>query len=41
LSQNQPREDDPGRLSLDVIQNTLLDAYLEALFSKGKVTAAM
>lgn len=31
LSRNQPREQGPGRLSLDEIQNPLIDAYLEAL----------
>jgi putative FMN-dependent luciferase-like monooxygenase len=31
LSRNQPREQGPGRLSLDQIQNPLIDAYLEAL----------
>ncbi|MGZ5755010.1 MAG: putative FMN-dependent luciferase-like monooxygenase [Burkholderiales bacterium] len=31
LSRNQPRAQGPGRLSLDQIQNPLIDAYLEAL----------
>jgi putative FMN-dependent luciferase-like monooxygenase len=31
LSRNQPRAPGPGRLSLDEIQNPLIDAYLEAL----------
>jgi putative FMN-dependent luciferase-like monooxygenase len=31
LSRNQPREQGPGRLSLDQIQNPMIDAYLEAL----------
>ena len=31
LSRNQPRKQGPGRLSLDEIQNPLIDAYLEAL----------
>jgi putative FMN-dependent luciferase-like monooxygenase len=31
LSRNQPREQGPGRMSLDEIQNPLIDAYLEAL----------
>jgi alkanesulfonate monooxygenase SsuD/methylene tetrahydromethanopterin reductase-like flavin-dependent oxidoreductase (luciferase family) len=31
LSRNQPRAQGPGRLSLDEIQNPLIDAYLEAL----------
>ena len=31
LSRNQPREQGPGRLSLDAIQNPMIDAYLEAL----------
>jgi putative FMN-dependent luciferase-like monooxygenase len=31
LSRNQPRERGPGRLTLDQIQNPLIDAYLEAL----------
>jgi putative FMN-dependent luciferase-like monooxygenase len=31
LSRNQPREQGPGRRSLDQIQNPLIDAYLEAL----------
>ena len=31
LSRNQPREQGPGRLGLDDIQNPLIDAYLEAL----------
>ena len=31
LSRNQPREQGPGRLTLDEIQNPLIDAYLEAL----------
>ena len=31
LSRNQPREQGPGRLTLDQIQNPLIDAYLEAL----------
>jgi alkanesulfonate monooxygenase SsuD/methylene tetrahydromethanopterin reductase-like flavin-dependent oxidoreductase (luciferase family) len=31
LSRNQPRAHGPGRLSLDQIQNPLIDAYLEAL----------
>jgi putative FMN-dependent luciferase-like monooxygenase len=31
LSRNQPRAPGPGRLTLDEIQNPLIDAYLEAL----------
>jgi putative FMN-dependent luciferase-like monooxygenase len=31
LSRNQPREQGPERLSLDQIQNPMIDAYLEAL----------
>ncbi len=31
LSRNQPREQGPGRLPLDAIQNPMIDAYLEAL----------
>jgi putative FMN-dependent luciferase-like monooxygenase len=31
LSRNQPRPHGPGRLSLDAIQNPLIDAYVEAL----------
>ena len=31
LSRNQPRAQGPGRLSLDEIQNPMIDAYLEAL----------
>lgn len=31
LSRNQPREQGPGRRSLDAIQNPMIDAYLEAL----------
>jgi putative FMN-dependent luciferase-like monooxygenase len=31
LSRNQPRPHGPGRLTLDQIQNPLIDAYLEAL----------
>lgn len=31
LSRNQPREQGPGRLTLDQIQNPMIDAYLEAL----------
>jgi putative FMN-dependent luciferase-like monooxygenase len=31
LSRNQPREFGPGRLTLDQIQNPMIDAYLEAL----------
>ena len=31
LSRNQPRERGPGRLTLDEIQNPMIDAYLEAL----------
>jgi putative FMN-dependent luciferase-like monooxygenase len=31
LSRNQPREQGPGRLALDEIQNPMIDAYLEAL----------
>ena len=31
LSRNQPREAGPGRLSLDQVQNPMIDAYLETL----------
>ena len=31
LSRNQPRAQGPGRLTLDQIQNPLIDAYIEAL----------
>ena len=31
LSRNQPREFGPGRLSLDEVQNPMIDAYLETL----------